>query len=243
MESNDLFNSLILREGNSEGVDVPFSSSDIKKTNITRFSFNANLKCETDYYLTLKAHSFIDKAENGIALTEKKFSTDPKPIKPIIVGTNHLICPNDSITISNYNNEFLYQWFLDDNMIVGQTGNLYQVLTDEDGDYSIHVRDPKTDCESASDANSVKLYKVVQPEISEKKEQGILSMLFVDNKAKSFTRYLWTYADGSGLPDGTENNRQFLLLPGNNSSPNLKRHDRQKKVLPHHQHLLIRAEF
>jgi hypothetical protein len=125
-----------------------------------------------------------------------------------------ILCPNEKLVITNYTSSLSYQWQLNGSVITGQTGNEYQVLANEGGNYTVHVLNSATGCENGSDALTVQVHSVVTPVIYEKKDQNVLSLLIVDNSANTFTDYKWFYADDSSLPAGIIDSRQFITLTG-----------------------------
>ena len=134
----------------------------------------------------------------------------------MITGAQSFLCPNDTLTVSNYHEELSYQWTLDNKPLDSQISHLNQIQAANSGNYAAYAKNPTNGCRSKSDTFAINLYIPIQPVILEKKEQGILSMLFVDNTNKLYIDYHWIYADGNNLPSEMDNNRQFLLLAGSN---------------------------
>ncbi len=69
-------------------------------------------------------------------------------------------------------------------------------------------------CSTVSEPLIVIVNEPVIPTIIEKKRDGIISILIVDNSDNLFKGYKWTYSDGSDLPSGLTDNEQFLTLSG-----------------------------
>ena len=146
-------------------------------------------------------------------------SVSPLPEKPIIadnsvINGSKTICPDEKIVCSNFNASLTYQWLIDGNELTGQTSDEYTVASDGAGIYTLNVTNDITGCENISDPLTIDLFVVENPDVYEKKEDGVISILVVDNTNGLYASYLWTYADGSTLPSDLPNNRQFLVLSG-----------------------------
>ncbi len=145
-------------------------------------------------------------------------SVSPLPEKPIIadntvVNGSKAICADEKIVCSNFNASLSYQWFLDGNEVTGQTSNEYVVSSDGAGVYTLNATNDISGCENISDPLTINVYITETPIVYEKKEDGVISILVVDNTNNLYTNYLWTYADGSALPSEMPSDRQFLVLP------------------------------
>jgi len=222
----DLSNAIIFREGGKNGVDLPFTVSSSKDkssranvmglktaaTGITQIVAKVALKCNTSYYLALKAGTFADMAGNLLPLYETTFNTDPNPAKPVIAGTKASLCSGDVLTCSNADASLAYIWQKDGKDISGASGTAYTLPDNAAGAYSLKVTDNVTSCASVSDVATITEYPAVTPVVYEKKQPGVISILVVDNTSNAFTSYQWTYADGSALPSGMVAANQFLVL-------------------------------
>jgi hypothetical protein len=103
---------------------------------------------------------------------------------------------------------------LNNNVLLEQTSNYYKVLESDSGYFQIRVKNAVTTCISNSEIVNVKLHKIIKPIIREKKEQGVLTILIVDNTLNTYSNYLWINTNPSSLGAEIENNRQFLILKG-----------------------------
>ncbi|GAT61626.1 leucine-rich repeat protein [Paludibacter jiangxiensis] len=222
----DLASAIIFREGGKNGVDLPFAISSGKRKNsranvaglktaasdIMQLVVAATLKCNTTYYIALKAGAFADMAGNLLPLYETTFNTDPNPAKPVIAGAKATLCAGDVLTCSNANASLAYIWQKDGKDIPGASVTEYTLPDNAAGAYSLKVTDNATSCASVSNVATIAEYPAVTPVVYEKKQPGVISILVVDNTSNAFTSYQWTYADGSALPSGMAAANQFLVL-------------------------------
>ncbi|MBN2613763.1 MAG: Ig-like domain-containing protein [Bacteroidales bacterium] len=212
----DLTDAVSIREGSADGVEIPVTLSDISSGWITSFTIQAGLKCNMQYYLVVREVSFVDRAGNETAKAEKSFVTDSNPDSPVVqtLSENAVLCPNDLLTVANFCRSYSYQWFYEGNPVDGENGPQFRLPADGSGYYTVGVVNPVTGCSSVSEGVQIQVYPVIIPEIYEKSEPGLVSILIVDNLADTYASYSWTYADGTPLPSDIVNNRQFLTLTG-----------------------------
>jgi hypothetical protein len=203
---------LVLREENASGAEVDFTATGFSAMSVSQFSFTGNFECGKSYYLAVKAGAFTDISGNRVALTEKTLRTDALPEHPVIAGAAASVCVGSTISLKNYNDKISYQWLFNGQPVTGQTADKYQISAEGSGNYSVLAVDLSTGCQNISDPVSVNVYPVVIPVVYEKNDKNIVSLLIVDNSANTFTAYAWMLADGSPLPSGMVNNRQFLTL-------------------------------
>ena len=171
------------------------------------------LTTATTYYAESWNGSSASPTRTAVVLTINVI-----PAKPLIVPTSTAkvkvkLCPGDNIVCSNFDNTLSYQWKLNGTNLTGQTSNQYKVPVGGAGVYSLYVKNLTTGCDNLSATVNVDLYSITTPVIYEKKKSDYISILIVDNTSKFYTAYSWTYADGSALPTGIVNDRQFLVLP------------------------------
>ncbi|NJK98547.1 MAG: hypothetical protein HC905_29755 [Bacteroidales bacterium] len=236
MKIANLVNAVIFREGGINGTDIPFtlSSNNLKSTG-NRISFypkagvdalpqiiaSTTLKCNTTYYLALKAGSFTDMVGNDVPLVETTFQTDPLPAKPLIAQMSsatikNKLCLGDSIGCSNFDNTHTYKWYKDGELITESSSQYHSLANNASGKYSIYVQNSATSCENWSDTITVAMYDAVMPVVHEKRKSEVISLLIADNSSNSFVNYKWTKADGSLLTGSVTDNLQFLVLTGSN---------------------------
>ncbi|MFO7656355.1 MAG: YDG domain-containing protein [Bacteroidales bacterium] len=211
---HDLSDAISLREGGISGMEIPVILSGNASGLFNGFTIKADLKCNMQYYLVVKEASFVDRAGNESEIKETIFSTSPNPEMPIItpLSENEVFCPNELLTVSNFNRLYSYQWFYEGNPVFGENGPQYKLPVNGSGYYTVSVINTVSACESVSEGIQVQVYPVVVPQICEKSEPGLVSILIVDNLENTYTSYLWTYTDGTPLPSDIINNRQFLTL-------------------------------
>jgi hypothetical protein len=216
----DLSDAIILREGDKNGADVPFTivSSDITLTSTQpQITIAADFKCGTTYYLAIVAGSFTDRAVNPVALTEVTFITDPLPEKPTVAegttGTVNHLCPFTGLDCSNIKSGMTYIWQKDGTDLNTQSETGYSLPENASGVYNLRVVDNTTTCRNKSDDYNISEYSIIKPLIYEKKKSGVVSVLIVDNTSSSFKYFKWTYADGTSLPSNIDSENQFLVLP------------------------------
>ncbi|MDP4210200.1 MAG: Ig-like domain-containing protein, partial [Bacteroidota bacterium] len=213
----NLADAIIFREGSKNGSDVPFTA----QGNSLQIKISATMKCNTAYYLAVKSGSFIDNARNPVALSEILFNTDPLPEKPLLsavssgISVNGL-CPGDALICSNYDENLLYLLKKDGITVSDNYTNQYQVDKNSAGKYSLTVKNSSTTCQNTSDTMIVNMHTTNLPVLFEKKKEGVISILVVDNTSRAFKNYTWTLADGSALPSDVPSNEQFLVLTGAN---------------------------
>jgi|GEM_PF-1206061 len=170
----------------------------------------------TTYYAETWSGAVASTTRTAVLFIMNKFSAKPLITAQSSAADKVKLCPDDNIVCTNYDNTLSYQWRLNGNDIVGETGSEYKVPANGAGAYSLYVQNTTTGCENVSAVLNVEMNSVTTPVIIEKKKSGNISILIVDNKQNLYSSYLWTYADGSALPSSIVNNRQFLvLLPSN----------------------------
>jgi sugar lactone lactonase YvrE len=170
----------------------------------------------TTYYAETWSGAVASTTRTAVLFTMNKFSAKPLITAQSSSADKVKLCPDDNIVCTNYDNTLSYQWRLNGNDIIGETGSEYKVPANGAGAYSLYVQNTSTGCENISAVLNVEMNSVTTPVIIEKKKSGNISILIVDNKQNLYSSYLWTYADGSALPSNIVNNRQFLvLLPSN----------------------------
>ena len=167
----------------------------------------------TTYYAESSNGSSASPTRTAVVLTINALPTQPVLVPTSTAKVKVKLCPGDNIVCSNFDNTLSYQWKLNGSNLTGQTSNQYKVPVGGAGVYSLYVKNLTTGCDNLSATVNVDLYSITTPVIYEKKKSDYISILIVDNTSKFYTGYSWSYADGSALPSGIVNDRQFLVLP------------------------------
>ena len=228
----NLSDAIIFREGGKTGTDLAFTvgSSNLKSSRmgnqlnlktaangLPQITALAALKCNTTYYIALKAGSFSDVAGNLLPLYETTFKTDTVPVQPLIAAVSSAsvktsLCAGDVLSCSNANTSLAYTWQKDGVDLTLANAAEYALPDNAAGAYSLKVVNNTTTCTNISAVANILEYPANTPVIYEKKKSGIVSILVVDNTSNAFQTYKWTYADGSELPTDMANTNQFLVL-------------------------------
>jgi len=216
---SNLSDAIILKEGGKNGTTIPFTifSSDLSPVSTQpQIIISADFKCGTTYYLAVVEGSFTDRADNNVLLTEITFITDQVPDKPVLAevfsGTVNHLCPFTDLNCSNIKPGMTYIWQKDGTDLNTESETKFTLPENASGVYNLRVVDNTTTCQNKSDNYTISEYSIVKPVIYEKKKSGTISILIVDNSSHSFSKYKWTYADGSALPSGLDSENQFLVL-------------------------------
>jgi surface protein len=161
------------------------------------------------YYI--KSTNACGDANEAVTVTVNSAPQQPIIVDNLVVNGSKTLCPGEKLVCSNFDDAYSYQWLLDGNDILGQTSHEFIVSGNGSGVYSLAV--VNASCMSVSEPLTVVVHDVEIPTVHEKKQEGTISILVVDNTSELYVSYLWKYADGAELPSVMPSGRQFLTLP------------------------------
>ena len=167
----------------------------------------------TNYYAASVSSGVESASRTAVLLTINALPDAPVIVAQSTSNNQAKLCPNDDLVCSNFDNSLDYQWYLNENNLNGENGKQYTVPASGSGVYGLTVKNPSTGCENTAAPLTVQVQSITTPVIDEMEKKETISILIVNNTQKLYTAYLWTYGDGTPLPLGLIDNRQFLVLP------------------------------